>query len=168
MESCSICCFPYSELQDSNNTRIIRELCCTHILCESCYLRLVKPQCPFCRLQFQYSIEDLKKRKLLNLEYFKWQPPSQITNYIPSDITRRIPTHINISPLIYEENINIPNQPFSRVRKNMNRRRRQDLTFEEVLERRQIIRDRCKKKWVHKEGRLNKERHNINEYTRVF
>ena len=168
MESCSICCFPYSDLQDSNNTRIRRELCCNHSLCESCYLRLDKAQCPFCRLQFQYSIEDLKKRKSLNLEYFKWQPPSQITNYIPSEITRRRATHINILPSIQEEDINIPNQPFSRVRKNMNRRRRRDLTFDEVLERRRIIRKRCKKKWTHKDGRMNKERHYINNDTEVF
>ena len=160
MESCSICCFPYSndESKDSNS-RIKKELCCNHCLCESCYLRLDKPQCPFCRSEFTYSIEEVKKRKLLNLEYYKWQPPSQINNYIPQNITS-IPRI-----LITDDEIHVPVEPFSRVRKNMHRRRRRHLSFEEVLERRQLIRKRCKRKWEHKEQRLNKEGHydNLNE-----
>ena len=154
MESCSICCFPYSDIESNNsNSKNKKELCCNHCLCESCYLRLDRPQCPFCRSQFEYSKEDIKKRKELNLEYYKWQPPSQITNYIPqsNNIIPRI--------LVSDEEFRVPVEPFSRVRKNMNRRRRRDLTFEEVLERRQMIRKRCQRKWEHKEQRLYKEGH---------
>jgi hypothetical protein len=50
-----------------------------------------------------------------------------------------------------------PNQPFSRARKNMTRRRRRNLSFDEVLERRRVIRRRCQMKWMRKNGRLEKE-----------
>ena len=163
MESCTICCFPYEESNTSDKliTRSKKVLCCHHSLCESCYLRLDNQHCPFCRLAFNYSPQDLIKRKSLNLEYYKWQPPSQITNYIPSDnirIRNRNRNTINISDdLRNTQNTNIINEPFSRARKSMYRRRRRDLSFEEVLERREMIRKRSKLKWTKKNERLNKE-----------
>jgi len=165
MESCSICCFPYSEVESNDvNCKSKKELCCNHCLCQSCYIRLDRPQCPFCRSQFKYSNEDIKKRKQLNLEYYKWQPPSQITNYIPHTIDS-IPR-----VLVSDDEVRVPVEPFSRVRKNMHRRRRRDLSFEEVLERRQMIRKRCKRKWQYREERLNKEGHlyTDNELNEVF
>ena len=36
------------------------------------------------------------------------------------------------------------------------RRRRRNLTYEEISERRNMIKKRCKKKWKSKDGRLNK------------
>ena len=55
-----------------------------------------------------------------------------------------------------EQNTQNINEPFSRVRKNMQRRRRRDLSFEEVLERREMIRKRSKLKWTKKNERLHK------------
>jgi len=55
----------------------------------------------------------------------------------------------------------LSHQPFSRIKKNITRRRRRDLSFDEVLERRLLIKKRCSRKWEHKEARLNKETHNL-------
>jgi|UniRef100_A0A6C0IW44 hypothetical protein len=151
MESCNICCFQYSTLESSNNRNEIK-LCCNHSLCEFCYIRLDKPNCPYCRLEFKYSIDDSNKRKLLNLEYFKWQPPSQISNYIPSPTINSIP-RLN---LINNEN-QLSQLPFSRIKRNTIRRRRRDLSFDEVIERRLLIKKRSTRKWEHKEARFNKE-----------
>ena len=128
---------------------------CNHELCESCYLRLDKTYCPYCREVFTYSKLDIVKRNKLNLNY-NWQPPSQIYNYIPPDtntnsIVQTLPSN-NTRNRNYEQN-----EPFSRARKNMNRRRRRNLSFDEVLERRKNIRKRCRRKWMKKNGRLNKE-----------
>jgi hypothetical protein len=60
----------------------------------------------------------------------------------------------NNNPLF--DNNNHDNIQFSRVRRNCHRKRRRDLTFEEVLERRQNIRKRSKDKWMKKDGRHNK------------
>ena len=171
MESCTICCFPYEENNTSVISRTKKVLCCHHSLCESCYLRLEYQHCPFCRSSFQYTQDELNKRKSLNLEYYKWQPPSQITNYIPSDNsrtrTRTRTRHRNItfvSDIISNTQNNNSNpqvEHFSRVRKNMHRRRRRDLSFEEVLERREMIRKRSKLKWTKKNERLFKETNHL-------
>ena len=47
-------------------------------------------------------------------------------------------------------------EPFSRVRRNMKRRRRKNLTFDEVLMRRKRIKKRCRRKWMKKNRRKNK------------
>jgi hypothetical protein len=62
----------------------------------------------------------------------------------------------NNNPLFDNNHDNNYDNIFSRVRRNCHRKRRRDLTFEEVLERRQMIRKRCKDKWMKKDGRLNK------------
>ena len=170
MESCTICCFPYEESNTSEITRSKKVLCCHHCLCESCYLRLEYQHCPFCRSSFQYTQEELNKRRSLNLEYYKWQPPSQISNYIPSDNlrSRTRARHRNItfiSDIISNTSTsnNTHAEAFSRVRKNMQRRRRRDLSFEEVLERREMIRKRSKLKWTKKNERLFKETNHLIE-----
>ena len=159
MESCNICCFPYSDENSEGSSRAQKSLSCSHSLCKSCYLRLEKTHCPFCRSIFNYSTEELNERKLLNLSYHNWQPPSQISNYIPPNTQSRIRDRIltiNINQQNQVQNRQVQ-EPFSRVRKNMVRKRRKDLEFEEVLERRKIIRQRCKKKWTRKSARLEKE-----------
>ena len=174
---CNICCQPFqtdsTDLKDSGNfinssepnnkgeingltTRSKKILSCNHVLCESCYLRLDKTYCPYCRKVFTYSRNDIIKRNKLNLNY-KWQPPSQISNYIPPDTNiSTIPTVIVPSNNSRNRSIE-PSEPFSRVRKNMIRRRRRNLSFDEVLERRKVIRRRCQMKWMRKNGRLEKE-----------
>tara|TARA_B100001093_G_C26796387_1_gene1001295 strand:- start:309 stop:860 length:552 start_codon:yes stop_codon:yes gene_type:complete len=172
MESCSICCFPYSEQKNSDgSSKAEKKLNCNHSLCKSCYLRLDKTICPFCRSTFKYSIDDLKERKLLDINYNSWQPPSQINDYIPENLTenRRVRNRVrnrnppqNITLPIHiipteEESALAPQEPFSRVRKNMVRNRRRNLDFDEVLERRRIIKKRCQKKWSRKNLRVEKE-----------
>lgn len=136
MEDCYIC---YCKIYK------IHRLPCNHTLCYNCYIKLIQPHCPFCRQPFTYSADDIKNK-----------PVSPTASYINMMID-----NLNISnnnPL-YDSNLDnheYRNEPFSRVRRNCNRKRRRDLTFEEVLERRQIIRKRCKDKWMKKEGRLNK------------
>lgn len=173
MESCNICCFPYSDsTSEGSSSKVEKNLACGHSLCHSCYLRLDKTYCPFCRSVFNYSNQELEERKLLNLNYHNWQPPSQIYNYIPpsnniSSFRNRtrnrvisvedLNAQINPNQNRDNRNPNIIQEPFSRVRKNMIRKRRKDLEFEEVLERRKIIRKRCQKKWVRKNSRVEKE-----------
>ncbi len=152
MESCTICCFKYSNEYQTDMDKKKKTLSCHHSLCVSCFIKLESQHCPFCRCPFTYTSDELSKRQALNLDYFKWQPPSQITNYIPGEIIRVRNTNITT-----RENRITYNEPFSRVRKNMHRRRRRDLTFEEVLERRNQIKKRCKRKWERKEARLLKE-----------
>ena len=142
MESCNICCFPYSENNSGGISHHRKDLGCNHSLCHSCYLRLEKTHCPFCRSIFKYTKEELDERKLLNLSYHQWQPPSQISDYIPPDNirtrqrnrNRNIPTiEINLSEIRNNEPITqVTQEPFSRVRKNMVRNKRRNLDFEEV------------------------------------
>ena len=163
MECCSICCFKYSEPNSSDN-KFPKKLCCSHCLCMSCYLKLDKTYCPFCRSTFKYTKEELDIRKSMNLDYNKWQPPSQITNYIPIPRVRnRNRQALLPNSIVYENtqahsinNFNI-NEPYSRLRKNMKRKRRKNLTFEEVLARRKNIRKRCQRSWNKKNRRRSKE-----------
>lgn len=160
MESCNICCFPYSD--GISHRR--KDLGCNHSLCHSCYLKLEKTHCPFCRSIFNYTKEEIDERKLLNLSYHQWQPPSQILNYIPPDNirTRQRNRHRSISSIdinlsSIRNNEPIIQEPYSRIRKNMIRNKRRNLDFEEVLERRKIIKKRCQKKWSRKNARVDKE-----------
>ena len=50
----------------------------------------------------------------------------------------------------------VVHEPFSRARKNMNRNRRRALSFDEVLERRKVIREKKARHWDKKNGRLAK------------
>ena len=49
---------------------------------------------------------------------------------------------------------------FSGYERQMNRKRRRNLTFEEIKEKRQIAKKREKRKWMLKNGRLDKIRVN--------
>ena len=156
MESCNICCFPYHE-----NGHVRKDLDCKHSLCKSCYLRLDQTHCPFCRSTFKYTNQELQERESLNLTYHNWQPPSQISNYIPPNIIRnrhreRILPTIDLNTQQQVDIDTIP-EPFSRAKRNMTRKNRRDLDFKEVLERRKIIKKRSQKKWNRKNTRAEKE-----------
>lgn len=101
---------------------------CNHKLCNDCYNKLLSNKCPFCR----HIISD------------KANP-----SYIPDNFQLLPNQFITVDEYV-------PPEPFSRVRRNMRRNRRRNLSFDEVLERRAIIKKRCKKKWMRKNGRLNK------------
>lgn len=146
MEDCNIC---YSQIKPNEE----KVLSCQHKLCNSCYLRLATPNCPYCRKQFKYTPDDIKKRQAMNIKYNNYTPPSQLfdesillDSFNQLQIQSRQNNHSQIN-----ENI-----PYSRVLRNKNRKRRRDLSEEEVKERRELIRKKCKRKWELKEGRLNK------------
>ena len=108
----------------------IKTLVCNHKLCCDCLNKLIQSSCPFCR----HNIEL----------------PNQPV-YVSPDIPISI-EDINSNQNIAENY----QQPFSRVRRNMNRRRRRNLSFDEVLQRRRRIKKRCKRKWMRKNGRMIK------------
>ena len=144
MEDCNIC---YTQIK-TNDEKI---LSCQHKLCKSCYLRLATQFCPYCRHPFKYTTEELKQRQAMNIKYNNYTPPAQLfdESIIINSFNR---LEIN------ERENNREHIPCSRILRNKNRKRRKDLSEEEVKERRDIIRKKCRKKWTMKEGRLNKIR----------
>ena len=116
---------------------------CNHSLCSSCYHKLRKSQCPFCRESF---IKKQKKPKKHNSNLPRF--------YIPEAIA-------SVSQNILPEAI-IDNSPFSRALKNRRRKRRRNLSLEEVLFKRQLIRKRSRMKWNKKNRRRWKETRHFN------
>ena len=146
MEDCNIC---YSQIKPTEE----KVLSCQHKLCKSCYLRLANEKCPYCRKQFRYTPEDIKLRQAMNIKYNNYTPPSQLFDesiLLNSFNQLQIQSRQNNRSEINEQ------IPYSRVLRNKNRKRRRDLSEEEIKERREVIRKKCKRKWQLKEGRLNK------------
>ena len=106
------------------------QLECKHKMCKNCYLILTKNKeiysCPFCR-----QIYKNNNYKTIN----KTNNPQL-----------QLEIEIEIEIPIYN----------SRQNRNRFRRRRRNLSFEEIKERRDNIKKRCKKKWTCKNNRLNK------------
>jgi len=141
MEDCKIC---YSTVSD-------KKLPCGHDLCSSCVVRLNSALCPFCRQNFLFSAEEIKQRiKLKIINGYQVDVPPGLA-FRPIDWVEN--RQLNVS-LVEEENI--ITEPFSRVRKNMERRRRRFLSFDEVIERRQLIKDRKARHWDKKNAQLQK------------
>ena len=156
MECCSICFLEFTEKPEinlNNRCRFQKFLSCGHSLCFSCYLKLHQTKCPFCRNDFVYSFEDLYiKNKKANKANKNHSLGVQGNNQTDELITWQPPTTTQYTLLLDE-----PIIPFSRLKKNTNRKRRRNLSFDEIMEKRKQIRKRCQKKWSHKEGRLMKE-----------
>lgn len=156
MESCSICFLSYSEYQKIDGytitarSRIPKFLSCGHSLCLACYLKLQQTKCPFCRAEFTYSFEDilLKNNKNIKRNNLLGDSTEQLnTNWQPPTTT----------PLANATTYDYNNQPFSRIKKLMNRKRRRNLSFDEVLDRRKKIKKKIVTHWIRKNGRLYKE-----------
>jgi hypothetical protein len=146
MEDCNIC---YSKIKEEEK----KLLSCKHSLCKSCYLRLATQKCPYCREPFLYTQDEIRTRQELNIKYNNNTPPSQLfdesillNNFNQLTLNNRQNNNVNY----------IDQVPFSRLTRNKNRKRRRNLSEDEVRERREIIRKKCKRKWKLKEGRLNK------------
>ncbi len=144
MEDCLIC---------FSKPKSWKSLPCKHKLCLDCFLRLDKYNCPFCRKNFDYTNKEIKKRIDLNIDYNNWQPPHQLI--IPNGFNNYNSINIINNRRINIENI-IENQRFSRLNRNRIRRRRRKLSMKEIMDRRQNIRKKCKRKWNRKNGRLRK------------
>ena len=139
MEDCNIC-------YQSKETFLTASVC-GHSLCVDCFKLLQKNECPFCRQS--YTQEELQIKGTNN------NNSNQYINIPPSYQAQ----NINLRLDLYEDENYIIEIPFSRVRRNMIRKRRRNLTFEEVKLRRQRIRKQMKLKWRRKNGRLRK--HNL-------
>ena len=140
MEDCMICF----------NNKSNKVLPCSHSLCFNCCVRLHVPVCPYCRQVFFFNSEEIKQRiKLGILNGYKWDVPLRLEYHPEYLIENR-----QLYNIIIENEIN--NESFSRVRRNMYRRRRRTLTFEEVLEKRQKIKAKKARHWERKNNRLVK------------
>ena len=135
MEDCNIC---FSKISNFSEFKILG---CNHKLCFKCYLHLQKNNCPYCRHQFVYSKEELIQRNKLNLNY-NYTPPPQLFDL------ERFMNNNN-----FNSDIDINYNNYNRRTRQKMRRRRRNLTDEEIKERRNIIRNKCKRKWLLKEGR---------------
>lgn len=111
-----------------------KTLVCNHKLCYGCYKKLLKNTCPFCR------------------HVITLPNPFNTQNV-------RSPSVYNSSQSFSLENdpdVHMSNGSYSRARRNMRRNRRRNLSFDEVLLRRRRIKNKCKRKWMRKNGRLAK------------
>ena len=111
---------------------------CCHKLCFSCYIKLIHESCPYCRQHFKYSVDEINIRHNKNINHI----PQQLTN--------------SFNELTIDSDYNIPN---SRTNRQRFRKRRRNLTEDEVKERRRIIKKKCKNKWTCKENRMKKWYH---------
>ena len=159
MESCSICFLEFTDKPNLNlnsRCRYQKFLSCGHNLCFSCYLKLHQTKCPFCRTDFVYSFEDLfiKNKKVTKANKVHTLQAQVNNQNIQQENLWQPPTTSQLTLLLNESN-----EPFSRLKKNANRKRRRNLSIDEILQRRQQIRKKCQQKWSHKQGRLIKELH---------
>ena len=158
MESCSICFLGFTEKPEinlNNRCRFQKFLSCGHSLCFSCYLQLQQTKCPFCRTDFTYSFEDMYIKNKKNKKIHTLNNGIQNQDLDLNNLWQP-PTTTEFLLLSNESNIN---EPFSRLRKNTFRKRRRNLSLDEIMNRRQEIKKRCQKKWTNKNGRLIKELH---------
>ena len=101
------------------------------------------------RQVFIFNSDEIKQRiKLGILNGYKWDVPPRLA-FHPEELIENRQLDNNIENEIIHER-------FSRVRKNMYRRRRRTLTFEEVLEKRQQIKTKKARHWEKKNNRLVK------------
>jgi hypothetical protein len=148
MEECYICFSSFNDVQ-------FRQLSCSHNLCNYCYIRLAKPNCPLCRKEFIYNICDIKKRKELGIDnkYNKPTPHDRLNDLSAFiDYSNVLPdTNYRNRDIIIDNNNNI-----GIIGRQRKRRRRRNLTDDEIKERRKIIREKCRIKWSKKNQRLAK------------
>ena len=150
MEDCIIC---YTTVDTKSSSWKV--LPCKHKLCRSCFLKLDKTQCPMCRKTFNYNKAELKERQNMGINYSNWQPPQQLIIPVEFTADNNITYDFTTLDIIDTQHI-VHNPPFSRLERNRKRKRRRDLSLDEIKERRNNIRKKCKKKWEMKNKRLNK------------
>ena len=146
MEECFIC---YNKTVDCD----LKVLSCQHKLCYSCYLRLSNNFCPYCRQLFNYTKDEITKRQELNISYIN------NNNTSPQLFNENLSSINSFNRFNNNSNNNVNSNdyiPFSRLNRNKHRKRRRELTFIEIQQRRTNIRKKCNKKWSMKDGRLDK------------
>lgn len=154
MEECYIC---FTTIEKPSDFSV---LSCSHKLCKFCYLRLDKPNCPLCRQQFTYTRNEIYERKQLGIidKYNKYNSPSaQHSRINDLSLFTDIERINNRSNSNNQNQNNDNNQYFSGlISRQSNRKRRRNLSEDEIKEKRSIIRERCRNKWIRKNGRLAK------------
>ena len=111
-----------------------KTLVCNHKLCYGCYKKLLQNKCPFCR-------------HIITLPN-----PSKTKNFSSSSVPFSVPRFsVDNNPDVY---LNPPST--SRMNRNRQRNRRRNLSFDDVLLQRKRIKNKCKRKWMRKNGRLAK------------
>ena len=157
----------------------LRSLPCSHELCSKCYLRLDKPACPFCRVGFSYSSEDVKARAKIGLINGYQSTDVQPGMLLPDEFVFGSSSssillgdlyntqNLNMRPRSYSDSIVLSALRFeeSGATRSSKKNKKYDYkndnhphrkTVEEINERRYLIAKREVKKWDRKEGRLNK------------
>lgn len=141
MEDCHIC---YLSVPEPD----IKKLDCSHTLCHYCYIHLDKSTCPYCRTPFKYNNIDNIERKKLGIELkYMINTPSPRLDIIEDNEDYDFEINIQININIHYSGV---------IQRQSRRRRRRNLSPEEIIERRKIIRRRCRRKWEHKNRRMEK------------
>jgi|LauGreDrversion4_2_1035121.scaffolds.fasta_scaffold62041_3 hypothetical protein len=156
----------------------LRSLSCSHEICNKCYLRLDKSACPFCRVGFTYSSDDIKQRAKLGLINGYQSTDVQPGMLLPDEFVFGSSSSLLLGEFYNRENFNMrprsnsdsivlsalrfeeseatrsskKNKKYDYKNDNYPRRK----TVEEINERRYLIAKREVKKWDRKEGRLYK------------
>lgn len=155
----------------------LRLLPCSHELCSKCYIRLDKSACPFCRVCFTYTADDIKQREKIGLingyQSTDIQPgmvlPDEFMFGSSSSLLENLynTQNLNMRARSYSDSIILSATRFEESgatrssKKNKKYDYRNDSyphkkSVEEINERRYLIAKREVKKWEIKEGRLNK------------
>ena len=157
MEECYIC---FTTIEKPSDFSV---LSCSHKLCKFCYLRLDKPNCPLCRQQFTYTKDEIYERKQLGIidKYNKYNSPSAQRSRINdlslfTDIERINHRPNSNNNQNHDNDINHNQYLSGIIARQTNRKRRRNLSEEEIKEKRSIVREICRNKWIRKNGRLAK------------
>lgn len=158
---------------------------CSHELCSKCYIRLDKPACPFCRVCFTYTTDDIKQRAKIGLingyRSTDVQPgmviPDEFVFGTSSSLLENLynTENVNRRPRSYSDSIILSATRFeeSGATRSSKKNKKYDYrndnyphrkSVEEINERRYLIAKREVKKWERKEGRLNKILNSIGGY----
>jgi len=143
MEDCNIC---YDKKKDFFVPS------CDHKMCLDCYNKLIRNDCPYCRKKYTYQ-ELQQKQNIYSLPDFR-NNNEHIRNESSYNNYNSVESILSRIELL--ENENIRDIPYASIFRNMKRRRRRNLSFEEIKERRKIIRKRQKRKWIKKTSRMIK------------
>lgn len=144
MEDCNIC---YQSKKDFFVGS------CNHSLCMGCFRQLKQNLCPFCRKEYN-SDELVIKNYIYRANKYKSLPP-----LIQSYNLDQIRDYINRLDSI--DDIELDIVPFSGYSRQMTRKRRKNLTFKQIQEKRKRIKKKQKIKWDRKNARLRKTRNCI-------
>jgi len=147
----------------------LRSLSCSHELCTKCFVRLNKPQCPYCRTGFVYTPDELKQRAKLGItngyqsnniqpgmslpDEFVFPSHSLLLNNLhetPNVRSRTYSDSIIQTALRFEESEAYRSS--NRNNRNIHKEKIFSKPIEEIEERRNQIAKRVAKKWLRKDG----------------